>query len=87
MTIRNLAMDFGYKLQDDMDIVQGFMEKSGAKTNRLSINESELVLNNFRGGIEVGGRFRHECLEPFARGVGHINTGVMEADISCVADE
>jgi hypothetical protein len=29
--IRNLAMDFGYKPQGDMDIVRGFMAKIGDK--------------------------------------------------------
>jgi hypothetical protein len=31
ITLRNLAMDFGYKLQGDMDIVRGFMAKIGDK--------------------------------------------------------
>jgi hypothetical protein len=30
--IRNLAMDFGYKPQGDMDIVRGFMAKIGDKS-------------------------------------------------------
>jgi hypothetical protein len=34
-------MDFGYKPQDDINIGRGFM----AKINRVSINESELVLS------------------------------------------
>jgi hypothetical protein len=34
-------MDFGYKPQGDINIGRGFM----AKINRVSINESELVLS------------------------------------------
>jgi hypothetical protein len=31
ITLRNLAMYFGYKPQSDMDIVRGFMAKIGDK--------------------------------------------------------
>jgi hypothetical protein len=31
MTIRNLAMDFGYKQQDDINIARGFIAKIGVK--------------------------------------------------------